>query len=220
MARSDEAKRGTYWRKPQRGEAVKRLPCLGILVILGLSTLDAGAVFHRERELASVNRGLSGTIVDYTSNHGKDNRIYSRALGQKRDLYVYLPPKYNPECAYPIVLFLHGFGQDEQLFLKVAPKIDEAICKGKLPPMIVAAPDGSLCGEPSCFQPGSFFLNSDAGDFETWVLGDVWEFVGQHYPIRAEREAHVLAGVSMGGFAAYNFGFRHRDNFGVVAAFH
>src|SRR5262249_50956652 len=121
---------------------------------------------------------------------------------------------------YPVVIFLHGFGQDEHILLGLAPKIDEEICQGVLPPVIIAAPDGSLSGKSSVFQPGSFFLNSHAGDFESWVLQDVWDFVCEQYSIRPEREAHVLAGVSMGGFAAFNLGIRYRHAFGAAVAFH
>ena len=159
-------------------------------------------------------------MVDHTANHGHDRRIWSRSLGQKRDLYVYLPPNYDPDSRYPIVLFMHGFGQDEQLLLRLAPRIDEEICKGDLPPVIIAAPDGSTTGEPSYSQPGSFFLNSNAGNFEDLVLQDVWDFVCDRYPIRPEREAHVLAGASMGGFAAFSMGIRHRQAFGVAVGFH
>jgi S-formylglutathione hydrolase FrmB len=38
-----------------------------------------------------------------------------------------------------------------------------------------------------------------------------------NFPIRPEREAHVLAGVSMGGGAAFDLGMRNRDSIGVVA---
>ncbi len=115
---------------------------------------------------------------------------------------------------------MHGFGDDERLLLRLAPKIDEEICQGKLPPVIIAAPDGTFTGEPSCYQPGSFFINSRAGDYEDWVLQDMWDYVCTHYPIRPEREAHVLAGVSMGGFAAFNLGIRHRNAFGVAVGLH
>ena len=36
------------------------------------------------------------------------------------------------------------------------------------------------------------------------------------YPIRPEREAHVLIGASMGGFGAYNLGIKHRCYFKIV----
>jgi S-formylglutathione hydrolase FrmB len=98
----------------------------------------------------------------------------------------------------------------------VAPLIDKAMAEGKLPAAIVAAPDGSLEGKASVFSTGSFYLNSMAGDFEDYLMQDVWDFVVGHYPIRPEREAHVLAGVSMGGFAAFNQGIKHREAIGVV----
>jgi S-formylglutathione hydrolase FrmB len=155
--------------------------------------------------------------MDHTHNHGQDNRIWSAALYQKRDLYVYVPPGFQTAQPYPIILWLHGFGQDEQSFLTdVAPLIDRAIAEGKLPPVIVAAPDGSLDGEPSLTNTGSFFLNTMAGAFEDYVLQDVWDFVVTHYPILPDRCAHVIAGGSMGGFAAFNLGIKHRECFGVV----
>jgi S-formylglutathione hydrolase FrmB len=164
-----------------------------------------------------INRKLSGRLVDYTHNHGNDNRIWSRALYEKRDLYVYLPPSFDSDLHYPIILWLHGFGQDEESFATiVVPLIDKAMSEGKLPPAIVAAPDGSFKGRASLFSSGSFFLNSKSGDFEDYLMQDVWDFVVSHYPIRPERGAHVLAGVSMGGFAAFNQGFKHRKAFGVV----
>jgi S-formylglutathione hydrolase FrmB len=117
------------------------------------------------------------------------------------------------------MLWLHGYAQDEASFLReVVGPLDTAIGCGKLPPMIIAAPDGSLHGG-GVLNPGSFFVNSQAGNFEDFVMQDVWNFVVEHYPIRAEREAHVLAGVSMGGGAAYNLAIKHRDRFKVVTAF-
>jgi hypothetical protein len=197
---------------------VRRIGWLGVALALALPA-PAGATGWRKDSilLESVNRRLSGRVVDHTANHGKDNRIWSRSLYQRRDLYVYLPPGFDPCQRYPIMLWLHGFAQDEQSFAtEVAPVIDEAICTGKLPPLIVAAPDGSLKGEPCGCSPGSFFLNTKAGDFEDFVLQDVWDFVCKHYPIRCERGAHVLAGVSQGGFAAYNFAIKHKEAFGVA----
>jgi S-formylglutathione hydrolase FrmB len=48
---------------------------------------------------------------------------------------------------------------------------------------------------------------------------DVWNFLHEHYPIRPEREAHVMAGVSMGGGAAFHTAIKYRDRIGVVVGF-
>ena len=198
---------------------MKKIAWLGVLLVVCLPSLDVWGQWKKDSsELSHLCRRLKGKLIDHTANHGHDRRIWSRSLGEKRDLYVYLPPNYDPNCQYPIVMFLHGFAQDEQLFLQIVAKIDETMCKGQMPPAIIAAPDGSLTGEPNPNVPGSFFINSQAGDFENWVLQDVWDFVVHKYPIRHEREAHVLAGVSMGGFGAYNLGIRHRNAFGTVVA--
>jgi S-formylglutathione hydrolase FrmB len=94
--------------------------------------------------------------------------------------------------------------------------LDRAMADGRLPPMIVAAPDGSLRGTANIFSAGSFFINSKAGNFEDYVIQDVYPFVLNHYPIRPEREAHAIAGSSMGGFAAFNLGIKYQTLFKVV----
>lgn len=161
--------------------------------------------------------GLHGQLIDFTHNHGRDNRIVAPSLCQKRDLYVYLPPCYDPQKQYPLIYWMHGYGQDEQSFADdLLRPIDNAIANGHLPPVIIAAVDGSLEGEPSRFSPGSFFVNSNAGRFEDYLMGDLWDFMHKNFPIRPEPEAHVLAGASMGGGAAFNQGIKHRDRVKVV----
>jgi S-formylglutathione hydrolase FrmB len=193
---------------------------LGLVLLLALCPAPVQALAWRKdnAELNKINKRIAGKVIDHTANHGADHRIWSRALGQRRDLYVYLPPGFQTDVRYPLLIYLHGFGQDEQSFLHhVVPLLDKAIASCALPPLIAAAPDGSFNGEPCHCQGGSFFLNALKGDYEDFVVDDVWDFVVKNYPIRCEREAHILAGVSMGGFAAYNLGIKHREAFGVVA---
>jgi S-formylglutathione hydrolase FrmB len=188
-------------------------PCLGMV---WLSELRQGGIVGRVR-LECVNRKLHGVVVDHTHNHGADRRIWSEALCQRRDLYVYLPPGFDPHQSYPLVIWLHGVGQDESSFIKKEVElIDQAIWCGQLPPCIVAAPDGSISGHACLLTPGSFYINSKAGRFEDYLMQDVWSFVFANYPIRPEREAHVLAGASMGGGAAYNLAIKYRDRIKVV----
>jgi pimeloyl-ACP methyl ester carboxylesterase len=188
-----------------------------LLLALPLASTQAAGWRKDIPDLAAVNKHLAGTVVDYTANHGRDNRIWSPHLYQRRDLYVYLPPDYDPNLSYPFLIYLHGSAQDEQAFLHdMAPRIDQAIRCGKLPPLIVAAPDGSVHGESCVDAPATFFLNTRLGDFEDFVLQDVWDFICAHYAIRSEREAHIVAGLSMGGLAAFNYAIKHRQAFGVV----
>ena len=200
---------------------MKRLHWLTLGLLLTIFIAPACAVelpLKGRWELKRVNRDLAGVVIDYTHNHGSDRRIWSNALGQKRDLYVYLPPGFDPSKQYPLVIALHGYAQDERAFLRYAARdIDHAIATGLLPPLIIAVPDGSVDGDGCRVQAGSFFINSKAGRFEDFVMQDVWDFVTANYPIRPERDAHVLFGVSMGGGSAFNLGIKYRDRVGVVA---
>lgn len=161
-----------------------------------------------------VNRTLHGTLVDYTNNSKIDNRIWSEALSQKRDLYVYLPPNYDANKSYPLLIWLHGFSQDENVFLDYVVKpFDSAIASGKLPPMIIAVPDGNLHKDLKLIPRGSFFINSNAGNFEDYIIKDIIGFITKSYHIRPEREAHSIGGTSMGGAGAYYLGIKHNKFF-------
>lgn len=160
---------------------------------------------------------LHGQVIDHTRNHHKHKRFYSAALCECRDMYVYLPPCYDPTLKYPLMIWLHGIGEDETESVRdLITHIDRAIVAGCLPPMIVAIPDGSRRGHGSLLGQHSFFVNSNMGCFEDYIERDVWDFLMMNYPIRPEREAHVLGGYSAGGFAAYYHGIRYKDRYGVV----
>jgi len=195
---------------------VKRSAPLAALLWL-LAGLPACAhVLPRPLKLERLNRKLAGRVIDHTANHGRDRRIWSESLGEKRDLYVYLPPGFDPCKRYPLILYLHGFNEDESGFTtEVIRPLDRAIRDGKLPPVIVAAPDGSVHGLNCLATAGTFFLNSKLGDFDSFIANDVYDFVMRNYPIRPEPEAHVLLGVSMGGGTAFHHAIKYRDRFRV-----
>lgn len=190
-----------------------RLPLFLPVVLMSLIVVEQsqGFRFRNRKLLKQTNAKLHGQVVDLTANHGEDNRIWSDALCQKRDMYVYLPPGFDPKKQYPLMIWLHGFAQDEVSFLQyVAPPIDARIAKGTFPPTIIVAPDGTFDGHACLTNGGSFYLNSKAGKYEDYLMKEVWDFVHKNFPIRPEREAHAIAGASMGGHAAYNKGIKYR----------
>ena len=104
-----------------------------LIVLVGLAPASAHGIPH-PLQLERLNRRLSGQVLDFTHNHGRDRRIWSEALHQKRDMYVYLPPKYDPNKRYPIIFWLHGFAQDEHSFLEYAVEpLDRAMAYGQAP---------------------------------------------------------------------------------------
>jgi hypothetical protein len=177
---------------------------------------------NRVADLGQLNARLAGRVDDYTANHGQDNRIHSVALGQRRDAYVYVPPGYDPARRYPLIVWLHGLAQDETSFLEIVPELDRAVQAGALPKFVAIAPDGSANGHAASGlaalrETPTLYLNSPLGRFEDFITVDVWNHVVTNYSIRAERQAHVLAGASMGAFGAYNLGIKHKADYGVLA---
>lgn len=170
--------------------------------------------------LDHLNGKLCGRVIDHTRNHGADRRQHSSVLGGPRDLYVYLPPGYNPSTAYPLVIFLHGSDIDEHDFIDPGDlkAIDRMIVQGQIPPMIIAAPDGTYEGINHINATHSFWVNGRGGRFEDHVVAEVLPFLMRTYSIRPERQAHALIGISAGGYGAMAIGLKHRELFGTVAS--
>jgi S-formylglutathione hydrolase FrmB len=201
---------------------MRALFAFAVLVALAVVPAPARAdgVLRRAPNLDQINAGLAGQIVDFTNNHGKDCRIWSEALCAKRDLYVYLPPGYDPAKKYPLAIYLHGAAQDEQFFIKSLVKdFDAAIVEGKIPPIVIAAPDGSHFGRPSFFRVATFWANTDLGSYEDYLMIDVWNFLMTNFSIRPERDAHALIGASMGGAGAFTQAIKHRDRVKIAMGF-
>jgi S-formylglutathione hydrolase FrmB len=187
---------------------------MAALVLMGgiLPSARSGPVVG-PLKLKLQNARFHGQIVDFTDFHGEDRRIWSSALRQRRSLYVYLPPGFDPAQRYPIVLWLHGIIEKASWSLNDAvPYFDSAIVHGRMPPVIVAIPDGRIPG--SSFD--SHFLNIRSGRYEDYLLQDVLPFVEAHFPVRPERQAHAIMGFSMSGWAAYAVALKNTPRFGAV----
>jgi S-formylglutathione hydrolase FrmB len=213
--------------QPRRRDGFPPASRVALLVLL--TALPAAHGFGRHRadgavpNLEWLNAKLSGKIHDYTANHGADRRMYSAALDQRRDVYVYVPPGYDPAKRYPLVVWLHGQAQDEKTFLDLVDEFDRGMSNGSLPKCVIVAPDGTTDGRAAegraaLRAPVTLYLNSPLGRYEDYIVYDVWNLATTGYSIRPERGAHVLAGASMGGFGAYNLGIKHKKDFGVLVS--
>jgi hypothetical protein len=169
--------------------------------------------------LDRLNRKLCGQVVDHTWNHGHDRRIFSPILGKKRDLYVYLPPGYDPSVAYPLIVYLHGADLDEHAFLdpKDLLRLDGMMLRGEMPRVVIAAPDGTYDGKNRIIGTHSLWVNGLGGRLEDHVVEEVMPYLMGNYSIRPEPQAHALLGISAGGFGAMGMALKYRELFGVVA---
>ncbi|MRV72618.1 esterase family protein [Duganella sp. FT92W] len=158
-----------------------------------------------------------GTVAPFTYE--------SAVTGTRRTANIYLPPGYNPQQRYPVLYLLHGIGGNEHewhWYVRAPVILDNLMADGKVAPMIVVMPNGRALPDDRAPTPERTFTPENAlgfALFEQDLLASLIPAVERQYPVMAERGQRAIAGLSMGGGQALNFGLGHLDTFGWVAGF-
>jgi enterochelin esterase-like enzyme len=138
-------------------------------------------------------------------------QLASRALGREMRFGVYLPPGWDGKQNLPLVVFLHGGGDDERCLDRygVAEVLDDWIRAGRLPPFIMVVPDGDK----------GFWKNWYDGThrYEDYLIDDVIRRARELYPILPGRDSTHLMGVSMGGAGTIYTALNRLDVFASAA---
>jgi enterochelin esterase-like enzyme len=120
-------------------------------------------------------------------------QVDSEAEGKAMPYGVYAPQGWDGAGALPIVVLLHGAGDDYTSADRrdVVSRFDEAIASLHLPPFILVTPEGSR----------GFWVNWHDGShhFRDMVVEEVVPAVRERYPTIAGPEGLHLMGISMGG---------------------
>jgi enterochelin esterase-like enzyme len=149
----------------------------------------------------------------------------SAVTGTRRKATVYLPPGYSSARRYPVLYLLHGFaGTHEEWrgYIRAPAILDNLIADGKAVPMIVVMPNGRARPDDSPPPADRIYTAEHAAAFAAFerdLLDNLIPAVQAAYAVAAEREQRALAGLSMGGGQALNFGLGHLDTFAWVGGF-
>lgn len=139
--------------------------------------------------------------------------VKSPALGRRADLCLWTPEDVA-QGPLPLVVLLHGvYGSHWAWALKGGAHCMAArlIAEGALPPVVLAMPSDGLWGD------GSGYLRHDGGDFERWVMEDVPHAAAEATGLCDPHAQFLLAGLSMGGFAALRLAGRHPGRIAAAA---
>lgn len=159
--------------------------------------------------------------------HGTVTRLMypSSTVGHQRPVIVYAPPGYQAtQKPLPLLLLMHGFGDDETAWTEVGRAhmiADNLIAAGKIRPCLIAMPYGHPVPPP--FGPRNerpkdyFTRNADL--YETDVANELLPFLKSRFRISDDRNDRSVAGLSMGGGHAIYIGLRHLDEFSAIGAF-
>jgi enterochelin esterase-like enzyme len=206
------------------------------LVIDGVRVCDPAsrAYFGMGRMASGID--IPETGVDYYSvkdvPHGevRVRWYYSKSTQGWRRAYIYTPPGYDgANTRYPVLYLQHGAGEDETGWSTQGDMsfiMDNLIAAGKAKPMIVVMENGyaSIPGQPAppsgppqpghTPPPGGMF-----GAFGTVVVNDLVPMIDSTYRTIPNRDSRAIAGLSMGGFQAFDIGLDHTDLFSYIGGF-
>jgi S-formylglutathione hydrolase FrmB len=149
-----------------------------------------------------------------TDARGECLSVPSRVLGRSIPYCVFLPPGYakEPNRRYPVLYYLHGLGDNEQMFLHSGgfDLVQELRDGNEIGDFIIVTPAGYA----------SFFMNSQDGRFryDDFFLQEFMPWIENRYRIEARRESRGIGGISMGGYGALRMAFLHPQLFGSVSA--
>lgn len=145
----------------------------------------------------------------------------STTVGIKRKARVYTPPGYTADKKYPVLYLLHGIGGDENEWARGGSPdviLDNLYADNKAVPMIIVLPNGRAAKDVTPRDPIPKQSPAFAA-FEKDLLTDLIPFIEKTYSVKNDRESRALAGLSMGGGQALNFGLNNLDKFAWVGGF-
>ena len=133
--------------------------------------------------------------------------IDSNAMGREMEVGVWAPPDRRADERLPLVIFLHGGGDDAASFDRVglSARLDRAVLAGRIPRVVVMLPQGEL----------GFWANWHDGTrrYEDWVVEDALPTVArEHNTLPCPEGCHAM-GVSMGGSGTIRFALHHPELF-------
>jgi predicted esterase len=166
--------------------------------LAGMAPTDPAPALRRtltqmERDLLALQEGRD----PIAAQRGLLRRAYRSALDQSLQPYsLRVPERLDPKGRHPLLVYLHGSGQDDQgvLDLRRAPE-----------GWLELAPFGR--GTSNCFS----------ADHAQEDLREAIADVLAHYPVDPSRI--VLAGFSMGGYGVYRTAFERPGFFKGLAIF-
>ncbi|HEY8880595.1 MAG TPA: alpha/beta hydrolase-fold protein [Roseateles sp.] len=169
--------------------------------------------------------GFADPRPGVATGHIEEFSYASGVTGTQRKASVYLPPGYSAQQRYPVLYLLHGIGgnQDEwRGYVRAQAVLDNLIADGKALPMIVVMPNGRALADDRPPPPERVFTAENAasfGKFERDLLEFLIPAIEARYSTVPDARHRALAGLSMGGGQALNFGLAHLDVFASVGGF-
>ena len=121
--------------------------------------------------------------------HGAVAQVYykSSTMATTRRMHIWTPAGYNASTdKLPVLYLIHGGGDNDASWPgvgKAGDILDNLLAEGKMVPMVVVMPDGSISTEK----------------FPDELTKDIIPYIEKNYRVKTDAANRALAGLSMGG---------------------
>ncbi|MBX7052081.1 MAG: esterase family protein [Flavobacteriales bacterium] len=138
------------------------------------------------------------------------SEVFSESMKLKSACVVILPDSYDSTHQnYPVLYLLHGYGGNEESWLKLKPGLTNS---ADLNQLIIVCPDGGY---------RSWYLDSPIDStmkYETFLIEELIPWIDKSYRTKPDRNHRAITGLSMGGHGALYLSVRHPELFGAAGS--
>lgn len=160
-------------------------------------------------EQASILTVGEGYVKDVPHGAIAQRWYYSSTLGCLRRMHVWTPAGYEKSREpLPVLYLIHGGGDNDASWPGVGAAgwiLDNLLAEGKMVPMVVVMPNGTITDVPDEVPP-----------FAKDMMTDVVPFIEANYRVLTDKDNRAVAGLSMGGMETMEVAFNNIDKFSWV----
>lgn len=160
--------------------------------------------------------------------HGSMSVRYyqSSVLGMNRRLHVWTPAGYEKSGKkLPVLYLIHGGLEDDSFWPSVGCAgeiLDNLLAEGKMKPMIVVMPDGTLTPEQlaglgASLPSDGFYLTAEIPFFTEDLVSSIIPFIEDSYRVKEGPGNRAVAGLSMGGAETLDLLLKYPEAFRYAA---
>jgi enterochelin esterase-like enzyme len=146
----------------------------------------------------------------------EEHELASAALGETRQLTIYVPPGHDPARAWPAVYLADG-----QAVASFARVVDPLIAAGRLPALLLVGVHANTGSASADLRSREYLSDINPRRYaahERFVVEEVTAWAEQTFGATRDRARTAVFGFSNGAAFAAEMGERHPERFGTVIA--
>lgn len=185
-------------------------------IVDGVNVYDPKGEFATETSaIVTVLSDVNDFFAMKDVPHGAISQRYykSKTLNKPRRLHVWTPAGFeNSSEPLPVLYLIHGGGDTDNAWSGVGCAgfiLDNLLAEGKIDPMIVVMPNGSID------VPGGNFMD-EVPLFAEDMMTSIIPFIEENYPVKTDKDSRAIAGLSMGGMETLETALYNPEKFGYV----